>query len=480
MTKRKSGGFDASSKDPNSLARLSRRRFLIGAAGVTVALPLLESLHTAPLARANVDRPLFAIFVRCGNGVQQAYDTEPESFWPRATGALTTSMLHDVNADRATSELSAFASKVTLLRGVNRPFGTPACGHSESITQCLTGAQSTGGTSNDPLAESLSADWRIANQLNPPGREPMVLMAGPTDAYIGANMSWRDTHVRAPAEHSPQNQYMRMMGLTTMPPDVQRRIAAREHSVNDLVRGEFQSLLGRPELSGWDRRRLQQHLDAIRDVELSVMACDLDPAIAAQVGAITNPEANDVRPEVVQRFMDLMAFGASCGYTRAMSLQIGEGNDQTIYTIGGTVYPRFHWISHRIYSDGAMGEPIPNAVELHHNVDRLQLQLYAYLLGRLDSYASPYGGTVLDDGVTVWLNDLGAGPPHSGQKVPWLLAGNCGGRLRTGQFLDVDVKINQVLNTILSAVGCTKTDGTDVDDFGDASLPTGFVDAIRV
>jgi hypothetical protein len=467
-------------RDPNSLARLSRRRFLIGAAGVTVALPLLESLHTAPLAHAAIDRPLYAIWVRGGNGVQQAYDTEPESFWPRTPGALTTTMLRDTNADRATSELSAYASRLTFLRGVQRPFGTPACGHAESITQCLTGARSTGGTSNDPLAEQMSADWRISNQLNPPGREPMVLMAGPTSTYIGANMSWRDVHVRAVAEHSPANQYMRMMGLTTMPPDVQQRIVARERSVNDLVRGEMRALLGRPELSSWDRQRLQQHFDAIRDTELGVMSCDLDPMIAASVGAIPDPEANDVRPEVVLRFMDLMAFGASCGYTRAMSLQVGEGNDQSIYTIGGTVYPRFHWISHRIYSDGAMGETIPNAVELHHNVDRLQLQMFAHLLDRLDGYASPYGGTILDDGVTTWINDLGAGPPHSGENVPWLLAGGCGGRLRTGQFLDVSVQINQVLNTILAAVGCTKPDGSPVDDFGDASLPGGFVSEIHV
>ena len=466
--------------DANSVARLSRRRFLIGAAGASVALPLLESLHTAPLAHATVDRPLYAIWVRGGNGVQQAWDTEPESFWPRATGALTTSMLHDTNADRATSELSAFATRLTMLRGVKRPFGTPACGHSESITQCLTAAHSTGGTANSPLAEQMSADWRIAAQLNPVGHEPMVLMAGPTDSYIGANMSWRDQHVRAAAEHSPINQYMRMMGLTTMPLDIQRRIAARRMSVNDLVRGEMRTLLGRSELSSWDRSRLQQHLDAIRDTEVRVMSCDLDPTIATSIGAIASPEANDVRPEVVRRFMDLMAFGASCGYTRAMSLQVGEGNDQTIYTIDGTVYPRFHWISHRIYSDGAMGQPIPNAVVLHHNVDRLQMQMFNYLLTRLDSYPSPYGGTLLDDGVTTWLNDLGAGPPHSGDNVPWLLAGGCGGRLRTGQFLDVNVEINRVLNTILTAVGCTKTDGSAVDDFGDASLPHGFVDAIHV
>jgi hypothetical protein len=336
------------------------------------------------------------------------------------------------------------------------------------------------GTANDPRALGQSADWRIVEQLGTIGMEPLTLMAGPSDAYIAEALSWRDANVRTPAERSPRNQYMRMMGLTMAPPEVERQIAARRLSVNDLVRDEMTALLSRSELSAWDRRRLSQHRDAIRDLEIGTMSCELDPAIASRVGAVTNPESNDVRLEVVRLHMDLIAFAFSCDYVRAATLQVGEGNDQTMYTVDGSVLPRFHWISHRIYADGAEGETIPGAVDLHHQVDRLQLQTFAHLLEQLDSYDSAFGGTVLDDSVAVWLNDLGAGPPHSGNDVPWLLAGGCGGRLRTGQFLDVDVQINQVLNTIVTAVGCTSAAGGPVEDFGDASLPGGRVDEIVI
>ncbi len=463
-----------------TVSPFSRRRFLVGAAGATMALPFLEGLHRPDHASAGVDRARFAVWVRVGNGVQQAWDTEPESFWPRTPGALTTAGMMATDADRATSELAAYADRLTLLRGVNRPFGTPNCGHAESIPQCLTGAQVSPGTANDPRALGQSADWRIVDQLGTAGVEPMTLMAGPSSAYIAEGLSWRDANVRTPAERSPANQYMRMMGLTMAPPEVQRQLAARRLSVNDLVRGEMNALLGRSELSRWDRRRLEQHRDAIRDLEVRTMSCDLDPAVAGRIAAMTGPEGNDVRLEVVRLHMDLIAFAFSCDYVRAATLQVGEGNDQTMYTVDGSVLPRFHWISHRIYADGAEGETIPDAVSLHHQVDRLQLQTFAYLLEQLDSYASAYGGTVLDDSVAVWLNDLGAGPPHSGHNVPWLLAGGCGGRLRTGHFLDVDVQINQVLNTIVTAVGCTNDGGGPVDDFGDASLPSGGVDEIVV
>lgn len=457
--------------------KLDRRRFLIGAGGVAVALPFLEAWSRARAGTLD-DRPRFAVWVRAGNGVAQQWNDEPEMFWPRATGALTTSILGDANADRATSELAPYASKLNLLRGVNRPFGTPNCGHAESIPQCLTGARCSPGSSNEPQSMGESADWRIARAMNPGGREPLAFMAGPGSTYIAEALSWSGPSARTSAERSPMNAYMRMMGLSSAPPEIQIRIAERRMSVNDLVRTQMRALLGRSDISSRDRSRLQDHFDAIRDTEIR-MSCDLDPTVAAGVMAIDNPEANDVRPEVVRRFMDLVAFAFSCDLNRAASIQVGEGNDQTQYEVDGSRLPRFHWISHRIYSDGSEGEVIPNAVDLHHQVDRLQLQMFAYLLSRLDSYPSAYGGTILDDSVAVWLNDLGNGPPHSGTNVPWLLAGSAGGFLRTGQYLDLGgVTINRVLNTIISAVGVRKDDGSMVDDFGDASLTGGLIDEI--
>ena len=470
--------------------RFDRRRFLLGVGGVAVALPFLESLHV-PRASAGPDRFRYAFFVRAGNGVAQQQrgwvdgreqEIEPEQFWPRNLGALTTSVMEGENGDRATSELAAFASRLSLVRGVNRPFNTPSCGHSDSIVQLLTSAQIVSGSANDAAALDKSIDWRIAEQLNPPGRDPMTLMAGPTDAYIRENLSWRGARERTPAERSPLNQYMRMMGITSAPPEIQERVITRQNSVNDLVRDELQALLSRRDLGALDRRRLTQHMEAIRDTELSLLSCEsMDPAFMSRLGEITNVESNDVRVEVAERHMEVLALAAACNYTHAGTLQVGEGNDQTQYEYDGSRLPRFHWISHRIYSDGAEGETIPDAITLHHQVDRIHMRLFRHLLERLDSYDSAYGGSVLDDGVAVWMNDLSNGPPHGGNNVPWLLAGGAGGRLRTGQYVDAGgVNYNRILNTIGAAVGCTKDDGSLLDDFGDGSLEGGRIDSLVV
>src|SRR5688500_13062876 len=98
----------------------SRRRIIRGVGGVAMALPFPESL--APRKRANAaegDAPPFAIFVRQGNGVAQAVDSEPERFWPSfGPGALTTAALEG-ESDRALSELASHASKLTIVRGTN-------------------------------------------------------------------------------------------------------------------------------------------------------------------------------------------------------------------------------------------------------------------------------------------------------------------------------------------------------------------------
>ena len=465
----------------------SRRRVLLGLGGAIVALPLLPSLdwtrkgahrQRAGTARADDGVPHPLVVVRCGNGVQQAWSDEPEHFWPAATGALTPAILGGAsNADRSTSVLAPYASKLNLVKGLQRPFGTPACGHAESLPQVLTAAQNTGGTGNAPLALGISADWRIMNQLMP-GHDPMTLMAGPSSAYIGEGLSWHAAgELPTSAERSPKNQYMRMMGIAGAPAEIQRRIVSRRMSVNDLVRGQLRDLLGKPVLSSSDKARLQQHLDAIRDTELSVMSCDGDPGMVAALDAISDPEAVNVRPEVVKRHMDVIALAFSCGFTRAATLQIGEGNDQTEYTIDGVTLPRFHWISHRIYSDGADGMPIPDAITLHAKVDKLQMQIFSYLLDKLSAYDSLVPGRkLLDECMAIWTNDLSAGPPHGGDDVPWLIAGDAGGALRTGQFVDLGgVKTNKLLSTLLTAAGCTKPDGSPVDDFGDPGLERGLI-----
>ena len=98
----------------------------------------------------------------------------------------------------------------------------------------------------------------------------------------------------------------------------------------------------------------------------------------------------------------VIALAMSCGRTHAATLQIGNGNDATQYTINGRKYERFHHISHRINSDGSDGTPIDQADVKHHDIDKMFAGIFKTLLSTLDGYKTATG-TLLDEGFSVTI-----------------------------------------------------------------------------
>ncbi|MGK4004425.1 DUF1552 domain-containing protein [Sorangium sp. So ce1036] len=455
---------------------ITRRRVLRGLFGVTVALPFLESLAPRRASAGAGDVPPFAIFMRQANGVAQAIDDEPEMFWPSEPGPLTAAGM-ERESDRAVSELKDYADRLILVRGVRFAFEGNGCGHSGGGNQCLTAARvSEDPSGNESLAMGESIDNRIATELNPPGVEPLTLYAGKAVGYINEVLSYRGPKQLRAAERSPFNAYQKLFGLADVEPEVMKALAERRASVNDLVRGEMRALLGRADLSKADRERLELHFDSIRDLEVT-LTCKLPPERVAEMEAIAPAvRANDNVEAVARMHMDIIALAMACGVTRAATLQVGDGNDSTEYTIHGVRQKSFHKISHRIDGDGSEGPPIEGAQELHHQIDRIHARLFKHLLDRLSAYQLG-SGTLLDHGVAVWLNDLGD-KYHSYKRVPYILAGGASGFLKTGRFVDVSITNNKLLNTIGAAVGCTNAEGGPLDDFGDESLEGGLVGEI--
>ncbi|HSN99781.1 MAG TPA: DUF1552 domain-containing protein [Candidatus Nanopelagicales bacterium] len=452
---------------------INRRRFLRGLFGVSVALPFLQSLSRKAAAGPG-DVPPFAIFVRQANGVVQEVGDEPEMFWPRNLGVINAETMA-VDADRAVSELAPYADKLLLVRGINYPFPGTTCGHAQGGNQCLTAARiSDSPTNNESLAMGESIDNRIARELNAPGVEPLTLYAGKKAGYINEVLSYRGEKQLRAAERNPINAYMDLFGLSDIEPEALNRLREQRRSVNDLVREQMTALLARNDLSKVDRDKLDLHFQSIRDLEVA-LACSLPPEEVAAMEAISADVGQNDNIEVVTRMqMDIIALAMACGATRAATLQIGDGNDSTEYTINGVRQKSFHKISHRIDSDGADGPPIEGAMELHHQIDRIHGRMFKYLLDRLSAYDLG-AGSLLDYGVAMWTADL-ADKYHSYNNIPYVLAGGASGFLRTGRYVDAGgVTNNLILNTIGAAVGCRNESGGPLDNFGDASLTPGLI-----
>lgn len=463
-------------KPGNSNQGMSRRRVLMGLGGVSVALPFLDSLAPKSAIAAGETALPFAIFCKQGNGVQQLIQNdEPERFWPSfGPGAITQAQLA-ADSGRALSELSAHAAKLNIVRGIDFDFPGNGCGHSGGGNQCLTAAKvSVNPSGNLSLAEGESIDNLIQAQLGDPGVEPLTLYVGPKYGYLDEVMSYRGAHQLRAAENNPYNVYMDLFGLSNVDPEILEQLRTRRKSVNDLVRSEMQSLLGRKDLSKVDRQKLDLHFSSIRDLEVGLQCGLAENEVDAIQAMSQNATNDDFFEDVCRLQMDIIALAMACGKSRAATLQFGNGNCGVAFTVNGQKQKSFHKISHRIDGDGDVGDPIPNADVLHHEIDRIHARLFGYLLDKLDSYEFS-DGTLLDAGVAVWLNDLGE-KYHSYRRVPFILAGGAKGKLTTGQYLDVGSQTNNKLfNVIGTALGCTKSGGQPLDNFGDPSLETGYV-----
>jgi len=464
---------------------ISRRRLLRGAGGVTVMLPFLDAFRSNTAKAQDPDVPPFAIFMRQANGVAAAQSTtelgeEPERFWPTQMGPLTAATV----AGRAVDELSPHLERLLMVKGVNGSNFEYGDGHARGAFQGLTARGPTvinAGGDSEAAGESL--DHRIGRELNPEGRDSLFLYSGRNSGWLGgACISYRDVGIRRAALHDPALAYQQIMGLSG---DQFAELAARQKSVNDLVRDQLTALLGSPKLSSNDQQRLTLHFEAVRDLEAGLM-CTLGERQLMTLEGLTGQHDSTDGDEVLAAarvHLDIAALAVACGYTRSVTLQIGNGNDgSTQYRDPDTnqLMENYHYISHRRLSHDSEGAVIPGSDLLHHKIDRQFGQVFKHLLDRLEQFETPNGSKLVDSGVSVWYNDLGNGPAHSPNAMPYIVAGSANGFLKQGEAIEVANTLwvgnhAMMLNTLGSAVGLQKVGGGFLDNFGDPMSGTGLM-----
>ncbi|HSU68325.1 MAG TPA: DUF1552 domain-containing protein, partial [Tepidisphaeraceae bacterium] len=344
-------------------------------------------------------------------------------------------------------------------------------------------------------AKGISIDTAIATAKNVAGRDPLVMHAGMfspggTGFDIPGYVSYVTPQQPRVYIDSPYKAYLAIIGAvgngttaTSAQALALMQRAGRSKSINDILRPQIQTLLNRTDLSMSDRDRLNQHLTAIRDIEVQMTTTTItipDADVATMKTNDPKPYDQSIRDADIKLFMELMAFSAASDYSRVAVLKIGDRIDDHVYTYNGQS-AKFHDVSHR---------QVANSIDFHQYIDRMMLNYYKYLLDKVSAYTTPTG-SLLDQGVTIYCNQCATGA-HSFSNVPWILAGTANGYLKKGQHIVVgngqqpggsqDGKagdpsvsgVNKMLNTIMTAAGVTKTGGAPTDDFGDPSLPKGI------
>lgn len=412
------------------MKRLSRRTLLRGA-GAAVALPLLDAMQ----ARAQAAPPKRLVLVFSPNG------TVYERWAPTPTpGGFTLS--------HVLAPLAPFQPKLNVLGHVDltSAFDGPGDGHQKGIGHLWTGVDLQPGTlfTTVDWAGGPSVDQRVADAIGQGTRlRSLELGVQVPRARVYDRMVYRAAGQPLPPVLDPRVTFDVLFGDGDPLLAAQRR--ARRKSVLDAVLGEYGALAST--LGAGDRRRLDAHATAVREVERRLDALGQPGPACARPAAPTPPSltANGSYPELSRLQLELLALALVCDVTRVASLQWSSASSAVVFDwLGHTV--DHHELSHRADDD-------VDAADALAAIHRWYAEQLAFLLSRLDA-AQEAGGSVLDHSLVLWGNELGRGNVHGHVSVPFVTAGAAGGAVRTGQSLDAQhAPHNQLLLATLRAFG---------------------------
>lgn len=450
-----------------NIGPLSRRRFLRGAAGVTLGLPLLESIGSGPTLAQSTSGPRAFLNFHCSSGV------ETDRFWP-AQGRLDAAAF----AGTGMEPIAAFASRMLIPRGVHGyPVGTWT-GHSEGTGQALTAAPL-----RDGRAEARSIDQIIAQHLT--SKEAFVLKPGGRDGGVPEfnSISYLAPGLQAAAESDPGRAYRGLVGLETTPiadgdSEAVARLAQRRQSVVDLVRAEFDEVRAL-NLSSADRDKLDAHFALIRDVEVELgdaqaIQCALDAESIAALDTLDpeRVEANENFPVSARLHAKIAALSIACGYSRSVVLQWGAAvAGSPLYQWDGMNHAyQHHPLSHGTTGDNG-GDAVSGYKDMLFDIDRWNMAEFGKLLELLDGYAESDGTTLLDHVLVLYTNEFSHGQGHTTGDLPLAIVGG-GGHFRLGESFVIEGSAadiagaergnsNRFLATVLGAFGAPQDGFSD-------------------
>jgi hypothetical protein len=429
------------------MSRVSRRFLLksMSAGATLLALPFLRTLRAAAGPTPAPPKRLFVLGTPNGTIMDQ--------FWP-SDGVTYPSIL---------KSLEPYRAKLNILRGVDWKTAGKApvpIDHLPDFFNMLIASQPV-GTYGTIKPTAISIDQHVAKAIGTATKFQslqlgVIMYSSPmTSSGDGGAM---------PPENNPFNAFDRAFSdLKPGDPAAAARLRAERKSVLDLVQAELADV--RCELGAEERPKFDHHLDSIREVERGLEAkTAAESCTAPALGSSFDPNDETILPQIMKSQFDIAVAALACDLTRLVTLQTAAGNAQHPW-VG--VNHGHHDIAHGNF-------PLTDQ-ELHDwgaMIDAWYASQFAYIVGKLD--AIPEGsGTMLDNTLCVWSHEQSNASSHQRTDHPYVLAGGCGGTLKTGRVIDCKgAAHNGLLITIANAMGVPTT------SFGDPDFSSGPLSAL--
>ncbi|MEO7143760.1 MAG: DUF1552 domain-containing protein [Bryobacteraceae bacterium] len=319
----------------------------------------------------------------------------------------------------ALAPLAPHKDKFVVLSGLSSdPDRTKAGFHDRAVTSFMTGVELTRGK----VHVGISVDQMAAQAL---GKETQFASLELSTEYNGAlgGISYQSATNPLPFEPNPRRVFERLFGEGgRIDPVASAEREAADRSSLDTVTSRISELKAR--LGPGDRRKLDEYLQSIRDVERRIqVAMEKKPVALPEVARPAG--IPDSWPEHVKIMFDLQVLALQADLTRVWTFMYArEATSMTFPHLG--ISMGHHEISHHNF------EPDKLAALAKINVD--QSELFAYFLTKLDALKEG-NSTLLDHSLIMYGSDLSVPTVHSQHDLPIIVAGGAAGRIAGGRYI---------------------------------------------
>jgi Protein of unknown function (DUF1552) len=436
---------------------MNRRRMLRGM-GAALALPWMESLLPAVARAADQasQPPVRMCFWYVPNGVHLP------TWFPERDGAL-------VDLPATLQPLSFARNYLTSFHGLTHNTAMTngdegGCGHGQGSASFLTGAQAL--RTQDDVRVGVSVDQLYAQHLGSATRLPSLELgcesprSGNAFGYSGTyktHISWRSPSSPAPYEMNPKLVFDRLFTDDTSPL-TQTTVAERDFyrsSILDYVTEDSGRVSRR--LAAADRRKLDQYLTGVREVERRIQ--NSAAASGETAGSFPRPAGiPEDFDEHLRLMCDLMVLAFQTDSTRAATFMVTkEATDRNYPWLGFT--DGHHELSHHS-DDEEKNRKL-------REIDRYHISILAGMTEKMMAVEEDNGTTLLDHSLVLYGSGISDGDRHDHINLPVIVLGKGGGSFRAGQHLKCRPQ-TPMSNLLLAML---QQAGVPVDRFGDSTEP---------
>jgi Protein of unknown function (DUF1552) len=439
---------------------IHRRAFLRGT-GAALALPLLDAM--TPALSAETTRPIRMGFIQVPNGIMNL-----KNEWaPKAEGALEMTRILQPLANHRDRLVVMSNLDSQQAAGLNFEVGGD---HPRACTAWLTGTHAK-MTSGADLRAGISVDQIAARQFGKEtqlasleiGLESPEVVGACESAYGCAyynTIAWRNETSPLPMENRPRAIFERLFGEGGTNPEVRLALRQEDRSILDAINADVKRLRGK--LGGTDRGKIDQYLEAIRDVERRMQLAEKQgdhevPQIAGPAGA---PE---VFSEYFKLMSDLLVLAWQTDMTRVITFMMG-------HEMSGRAYPEIGFGDAHHPCTHHQGDP--EKIEKTVQINTFHTKMLSYYLDKLA--ATPDGdGSLLDHSMILYGAALSDANLHLYNDLPLVLVGGGVGGIKGGQHVRY-AKRTPLTNLLLTMLDKANVKG--VESLGDSTkrldLPT--------